>query len=158
VSRICILDKGGFVCVERYWRRKTASLYKRMYDAGCVFQFVVLASESAIEVGWTTSASVDCTSWRADEEALHWHQKSHKGSKVWGFFQSRWLVGILEGAIATPLSKDGIRNLTLTDRADIFERLALYACFFESTLSCEILKKVRRRLNLSLKNGANSLA
>ena len=108
---------------------KTASLYKRMYDAGCVFQFVVLAPESTIEVDEATHRQALTALHDAlMKEALQWHQNLTKDPK-YEDFPEPLISWDLDDAIATPLSRDEIRNLTLTDRADIFERLALYACF-----------------------------
>lgn len=65
---------------------KAASLYKRMYDAGCVFQFVVLASESANEVNESTHRQALTALHDAlMKESLQWHQNLTKDPKYEDF-------------------------------------------------------------------------
>jgi len=108
---------------------KTASLYKRMNDAGCVFKFVVLAPEFSIEVDETTHRQALTALHDAlMKEMRQWHENLTKNPE-YEDFPEPLISWDLESAVATPLNRDEIRSLTLTERTDIFERFALYACF-----------------------------
>lgn len=110
-------------------KESTASLRERMDSAGCVFKFVVLSPESEIEADESMHrhALIELHELLMTE-AMEWHENLIKDPK-YGDYPKPLISWDLESAIATPLSLDEVRYLTSTDRTDIFERLALYACF-----------------------------
>jgi len=110
-------------------KESTASLRKRMDSAGCVFKFVVLSPESEIEAAESMHrhALIELHELLMIE-AMEWHENLTKDPK-YKDHPEPLISWDLDNAIATPLSRDEVRNLTSTDKTDIFERLALYACF-----------------------------
>lgn len=110
-------------------KENTASLRKQMDSAGCVFKFVVLSPESEIEADESMHRhALIALHELLMAEAMEWHENLTKDPK-YEDYPEPLISWDLENAIATPLSRDEVRHLTSTDRADIFERLALYACF-----------------------------
>ena len=110
-------------------KESIASLRKRMDSAGCVFKFVVLSPESEIEAAESMHrhALIELHELLMIE-AMEWHENLTKDPK-YKDHPEPLISWDLDNAIATPLSRDEVRSLTSTDKTDIFERLALYACF-----------------------------
>jgi hypothetical protein len=108
---------------------KTASLRKRMNDAGCVFKFLVLAPESVVDVNESIHRqALNVLHEMLLSEMLEWHEHRIK-DPAYQNTQKPLIGWDLESAVATPLSRDEVLSLTQIDRTDIFERLALYASF-----------------------------
>lgn len=109
---------------------KIESLRERMDDAGCVFEFVVIAPDS--------DAVIDESMHR---RALHeLYEQIMAGQLEWHFrlvkkladeYPVPTITWDLDKAIATPLTQTQVRNLTLTDGYEPGS-LALYGDFRES--------------------------
>lgn len=137
-------------------KESTASLRERMDNAGCVFKFVVLSPESEIEAGESMHRqALIALHEMLMTEAMEWHENLIKDPK-YEDYPEPLISWDLENAIATPLSRDEVRHLTSTDKDDIFERLALYACFVNPPYRARF-KGGRQRRSRFFSNGANSL-